>query len=113
MQGYVNDPEETRGVLTSDGWFRTGDLATMSPDGLVRIVGRKRERILRGGHSVFPQEVEAVLFTHPAVAEAAVLAVARPPPRHEEHGLVALPAPARPRARARPLSFPALLAGVQ
>src|SRR3989442_6694591 len=78
MQGYVNDPEETRGVLTSDGWFRTGDLATMSPDGLVRIVGRKRERILRGGHSVFPQEVEAVLLTHPEGAEAAVVRVPHP-----------------------------------
>ena len=75
MEGYANDPEETRGVLASDGWFRTGDLATMSPDGLVRIVGRKRERILRGGHSVFPPEVESVLLTHPDVAEAAVVGV--------------------------------------
>src|SRR2546426_10785758 len=96
MQGYVNDPEETRGVLTSDGWFRTGDLATMSPDGLVRIVGRKRERILRGGHSVFPQEVEAVLLTHPEVAEAAGVGVPPPPPGQGGPALVALP----PRARA-------------
>src|SRR3989442_2862489 len=91
MQGYVNDPEETRGVLTSDGWFRTGDLATMSPDGLVRIVGRKRERILRGGHSVFPQEVEAVLLTHPEVAEAAVGGVPHPTPGDEGPAFVALP----------------------
>jgi len=90
MQGYVNDPEETRGVLTSDGWFRTGDLATMSPDGLVRIVGRKRERILRGGHSVFPQEVEAVLLTHPEVAEAAVVGVPHPTLGEEVHAFVAL-----------------------
>ena len=90
MQGYVNDPEETRGVLTSDGWFRTGDLATMSPDGLVRIVGRKRERILRGGHSVFPQEVEAVLLTHPEVAEAAVVGVPHPALGEEVHAFVAL-----------------------
>ena len=75
MQGYLNDAHETHEVLGRDGWFRTGDLATMSASGEVRIVGRKRERILRGGHSVFPQEVEAVLLTHPAVVEAAVVGV--------------------------------------
>ena len=78
MHGYVNAPEETQEVLSSDGWFRTGDLATVSQDGWVEIVGRKRERILRGGYSVFPQEVEAVLLTHPAVAEAAVVGVPHP-----------------------------------
>ena len=77
MDGYLGAPEETRAVL-ADGWFRTGDLAVISPEGFVRIVGRKRERILRGGYSVFPSEVEAVLLTHPAVAEAAV--VGRPDP---------------------------------
>ena len=72
MDAYINAPAETREVLV-EGWFRTGDLATVSADGLVTIVGRKRERILRGGYSVFPSEVEAALLTHPAVAEAAVL----------------------------------------
>src|SRR5439155_998693 len=61
-----------------DEWFRTGDLATVDDDGLVTIVGRKRERILRGGYSVFPPEVEAVLLAHPAVAEAAVLGMPHP-----------------------------------
>ena len=74
MDGYLGAPEETRAV-TADGWFRTGDLATIDPDGWVRITGRKRERILRGGHSVFPSEVESVLLTHPDVAEAAVVGV--------------------------------------
>ncbi len=59
----------------SDGWFKTGDLACVSQEGFIRIVGRKRERILRGGFSVFPQEVETVLLSHPAVAEAAVIGV--------------------------------------
>jgi len=77
MDAYINAPEETREVLV-DGWFRTGDLATVSADGLVTIVGRKRERILRGGYSVFPAEVEAALLTHPAVAEAAVLGAPHP-----------------------------------
>jgi long-chain acyl-CoA synthetase len=77
MDAYLNAGAETRAVL-DDGWFRTGDLATITAEGWVRIVGRKRERILRGGYSVFPSEVEAVLLAHPAVAEAAV--VGRPDP---------------------------------
>ncbi len=80
LDGYLDAPEETRAVL-HDGWFKTGDLAAVSADGFVRIAGRERERILRGGYSVFPQEIEAVLLTHPAVAEAAVVGV-----RHAELG---------------------------
>ena len=75
MDGYLGAPDETNDVISS-GWFKTGDLATISSDGYVQIVGRKRERILRGGYSVFPQEIEAVLVSHPAVAEAAVIGVA-------------------------------------
>ena len=71
LQGYWNDPSP---VLT-DGWFRTGDLARLSGQGFVEITGRLRERILRGGYSVFPQEVEAVLAAHPDIAEAAVVGV--------------------------------------
>jgi long-chain acyl-CoA synthetase len=75
MDGYLRAPEETAAVL-EDGWFKTGDLATISADGFVGIVGRKRELILRGGYSVVPAEVEAVLLAHPAVAEAAVVGIA-------------------------------------
>jgi long-chain acyl-CoA synthetase len=74
MAGYLNAPDETRAVLAG-GWFRTGDLATATADGFITITGRKRERILRGGHSVFPLEVETLLQEHPAVAEAAVVGV--------------------------------------
>jgi long-chain acyl-CoA synthetase len=74
MDGYLGAAEETRAVL-ADGWFRTGDLAAVSADGWVRIAGRKRERILRGGYSVFPQEIEAVLLAHPDVTEVAVVGV--------------------------------------
>jgi long-chain acyl-CoA synthetase len=77
LERYWNDPEETRAVLV-DGWFRTGDLARISSDGFVEIVGRVKERILRGGYSVFPQEVESVLVTHQAIAEAAVVPVPHP-----------------------------------
>ena len=80
MDGYLNAPEETRAVL-AEGWFRTGDLATLTAEGFVRIVGRKKDLILRGGYSVHPQEVEATLLRHPAVAEAAVVGV-----QHEELG---------------------------
>ena len=75
MDGYLDAPDETRAVLC-DGWFRTGDVATIDAGGWVRITGRKRERILRGGHSVFPPEIEAALLAHPAVLEATVLGVA-------------------------------------
>ena len=74
MDGYVNQPEETAASFI-DGWFRTGDLARVSPDGFVGIAGRKKEMILRGGYSVYPPEVEAALAAHPAVAEAAVVGV--------------------------------------
>ncbi len=74
MDGYLGGADDTRAVLV-DGWFRTGDLARVTADGYVAIVGRKRERIKRGGFSVFPAEIEAVLVTHPAVAEAAVAGV--------------------------------------
>lgn len=74
---YLNQPEATAEVL-EDGWFKTGDLATISPDGYVRIVGRKKEMILRGGYTIAAGEVESVLMTHPQVAEAAVIGVPHP-----------------------------------
>jgi len=74
MDGYLRSDDETRAVLR-EGWFRTGDLARISPAGFVTIVGRKKELILRGGYSVVPGEVEAALLAHPAVAEAAVVGI--------------------------------------
>jgi len=77
MEAYLGAPEETRAVL-ANGWFRTGDLARVDSGGYVSIEGRKRERILRGGYSIFPREVETALCAHPAVAEAAVVAEPHP-----------------------------------
>ena len=74
MDGYLRAEDETRAVM-QDGWFRTGDLARISPAGFVTIVGRKKELILRGGYSVVPGEVEAALLAHAAVAEAAVIGI--------------------------------------
>ena len=72
MDGYLRAEEETRAVI-QNGWFRTGDLGTISAEGFVSVVGRKKDMILRGGYSVVPGEVEAALLDHPAVAEAAVV----------------------------------------
>jgi long-chain acyl-CoA synthetase len=72
MDGYLRAEEETRAVLR-DGWFHTGDLGTVSGEGFVSVVGRKKDLILRGGYSVAPGEVEAALLAHPSVAEAAVI----------------------------------------
>ncbi len=74
MAEYLDDPKETKAVL-QEGWFKTGDLAVLLPEGFIQIAGRKEERILRGGYSVFPQEIEAILLSHPAIAEAGVIGV--------------------------------------
>ena len=74
MTGYLDSVEETNAVMEG-GWFKTGDLATIGPEGLVSIVGRKKEVILRGGYTVAAGEVEAVLNTHPEINEAAVIPI--------------------------------------
>lgn len=73
MKGYWNRPEETAKVMTSDGYFRTGDLAMMLPDGEIKIVDRLKEMILVSGFNVYPNEVEDVIVKHPKVREAAVV----------------------------------------
>jgi long-chain acyl-CoA synthetase len=72
FSGYRNAPEETAGAF-HDGWFRTGDIVTMSEDGYLTLVDRIKEIIITGGFNVYPSEVESVLRTHPAVADAAVV----------------------------------------
>ncbi len=89
MDGYLDNPAETAAVLV-DGWFRTGDIARIDAEGYVTIVGRVRERIKRGGYSIFPAEVETVLLAHPAVAEAAVVAMPDPTLGEEVAAFVAL-----------------------
>ena len=74
MKGYWNKPEETANALR-DGWMHTGDIARMDADGFFYIVQRKKDMIIVSGFKVFPGEVEEVLFTHPAVVEAAVIGV--------------------------------------
>ncbi len=72
MAGYWRKPEDTAAVFR-DGWLRTGDMATMDGDGFFRIVDRAKDLIIVGGINVYPREVEEVLFSHAAVADAAVI----------------------------------------
>ncbi len=74
MKGYWNKPEATAEAIP-DGWFRTGDLATMDDEGYFTIVDRKKDMILRGGMNVYPREVEEVIYTHPDVLEVAVVGI--------------------------------------
>jgi long-chain acyl-CoA synthetase len=79
MKGYWNKPEESAGVLRADAtgriWFHTGDIGTMDADGFANIVQRKKDMIIVDGFNVYPSEVEAVLYSHPAVRLAAVIGV--------------------------------------
>jgi long-chain acyl-CoA synthetase len=75
MKGYWNRPEETAACLDEDGWLRTGDIAKMDEDGYFYIVDRLKDMINASGYKVLPREVEEVLFSHPAVLEAAVAGV--------------------------------------
>jgi long-chain acyl-CoA synthetase len=73
MKGYWNLPKETSQALTSDRFFKTGDLGKLDADGFLYITGRKKEMIIVAGEKAFPREIEDVLMRHPAVAEAAVV----------------------------------------
>jgi len=72
MKGYLRRPEATAAAIR-DGWFHTGDLGRVDRDGFFWIVGREKDVIIRGGYNVYPREIEAVLYEHPAVADAAVI----------------------------------------
>jgi long-chain acyl-CoA synthetase len=80
MRGYLNRPAETAAV-TVDGWLRTGDVGYFDDDGYLVLVDRVKDMIIRGGENIYPKEIESVLYSHPAVLEAAV--VGRP---HEVYG---------------------------
>jgi fatty-acyl-CoA synthase len=75
MSGYWDEPERTAEAIDSAGWMHTGDLATMDEEGYVRIVGRIKDMIIRGGENVYPREIEEFLYSHPAVADVQVVGV--------------------------------------
>ncbi|MFF8789328.1 AMP-binding protein [Streptomyces sp. NPDC015125] len=75
MLGYWEDPERTAEVIDADRWMHTGDLAVMNDDGYVRIVGRIKDMIIRGGENVYPREIEEFLYSHPKIADVQVVGV--------------------------------------
>ena len=78
FSGYWRMPEKTAEEFTGDGFFRTGDLGVMDPDGRVSIVGRAKDLVISGGYNVYPKEVEKLLDEMPAVVESAVIGVPHP-----------------------------------
>ena len=75
---YYKDEDATASTWTADGWLRSGDLAYLDEDGFLYIAGRKKDMIIRGGHNVYPTDIEAVLIEHPDVQEAAVVGIPHP-----------------------------------
>ena len=75
MKGYYNMPEQTAAAITPDGWLRSGDQASIDADGYVRITGRIKDLIIRGGENIAPKEVEDVLRQHPAVLDVSVYGI--------------------------------------
>ncbi len=75
MKGYYGDEEATRKAIDNNGWLHSGDLGSMDKDGYVKITGRLKEMIIRGGENIYPREIEDYLFTHPKISEVAVFGI--------------------------------------
>ena len=75
MKGYYGDEDATRKAIDNNGWLHSGDLGTMDANGYVRITGRLKEMIIRGGENIYPREIEDILFSHPKIAEVAVFGI--------------------------------------
>ncbi|MEN4824895.1 long-chain-fatty-acid--CoA ligase FadD2 [Pseudomonas sp. P39-UII1] len=75
MKGYWQQPEATAQCLDAQGWFKTGDIAVIDPDGFTRIVDRKKDMIIVSGFNVYPNEIEDVIMGHPQVANCAAIGV--------------------------------------
>ncbi len=75
MKGYWKSDEDTKKAFTADGWYRTGDMGYKDEEGYIYLTGRADDVIVRGGENIGPDEVESVLYSHPAVEEAAVIGV--------------------------------------
>ena len=75
MQGYFEDPEATAQAIDAKGWLHTGDVGMIGADGTLRILDRLKDVVIVGGFNAYPAEIEHVLITHPAIAEAAIIAI--------------------------------------
>jgi non-ribosomal peptide synthetase component E (peptide arylation enzyme) len=103
--GYLDNPTANRDSFTAEGWFRTGDLGQYADrEGHVRIAGRKKEIINRGGKKYFPREIEELLYQHPKIVQAAI--VGAPDPRlGEKNCLYAIVKPGTSLALDEVVSF--------
>ena len=75
MLGYWDDEEKTAEAIDADGWMHTGDLGVMDDDGYVRITGRIKDMVIRGGENIYPREIEEFLYTHPDIEDVQVVGV--------------------------------------
>ncbi|WP_243137479.1 AMP-binding protein [Heliorestis convoluta] len=75
MKGYYKNPEATAAVINEEGWLRTGDLATYDEEGYVKITGRAKDMIIRGGENIYPREIEEFLYSHPKIGDVQVIGV--------------------------------------
>jgi fatty-acyl-CoA synthase len=75
MLGYWDAPDQTAQAVDAAGWMHTGDLATLDEAGYIRVVGRIKDMVIRGGENLYPREIEEFLYTHPAVADVQVVGV--------------------------------------
>ena len=98
MSGYFDNPEATGAAVDQDGWLRTGDLGRMDAAGYIRIKGRVKDMIIRGGENIYPREIEDLLFTHESVANVSVVGL----PHHEWGEIVAAFVQARPGTNLAP-----------
>ena len=98
MKGYWQKPEATNEVLDTEGWFKSGDIAVIDPDGFVRIVDRKKDMIIVSGFNVYPNEIEDVVMAHPKVANCAVIGV---PDEHSGEAVKLFVVPRKPGADLR------------
>ena len=102
MLGYFELAEETAAAIDPDGWLHSGDLGSMDTRGFLRITGRLKDMIIRGGLNVYPREIEEVLLSHPAVADAAVVGV---PDEQWGEEVAAVIRPADPDALPNPVEL--------
>ncbi|HEY9578121.1 MAG TPA: AMP-binding protein, partial [Pseudobacillus sp.] len=75
MKGYYNNPDATKEAIDEEGWLHTGDLAVMDENGYIRVTGRLKDMIIRGGENIYPREIEEFLYTHPKILDAQVIGV--------------------------------------
>ncbi|WP_243729119.1 AMP-binding protein [Nesterenkonia sphaerica] len=78
MKQYWNNPEKTAEAIDGDRWMHTGDLGRMDPQGYVKVTGRIKDMVIRGGENIYPREIEEFLYTHPDIIDAQVIGVPDP-----------------------------------